>query len=191
MERRSRKRLFTRLIRRARLLIFGPFVKSLFADLRLELMEKHNRMTPAGDYLQDRWSRAEELGFGSESSIYDSALVIGDVKVGRKTWIGPFVVLDGSGGLSIGNNCSISAGVQIYSHDSVSWANSGGIQSIPRASVKIGDRCYLGPNVVVQRGVVIGDGAVIGANSLVNQNVPEGSFFAGNPAKLIRDAKNR
>ena len=33
---------------------------------------------------------------------YDSVLVIGDVQVGKNTWIGPFVVLDGSGGLEIG-----------------------------------------------------------------------------------------
>ena len=54
-------------------------------------------------------------------------LVIGDVKVGSHTWIGPNVILDGSGGgLEIGDYCSIDAGAQIYTHDTVMWAISGG-----------------------------------------------------------------
>ena len=30
-------------------------------------------------------------------------MIIGDVKVGKNTWIGPNVILDGSGGLEIGD----------------------------------------------------------------------------------------
>jgi NDP-sugar pyrophosphorylase family protein len=72
-----------------------------------------NRRLPFADYIVDRWEKAKALGFGEGSSIYDSALVLGDVRVGKNTWIGPFTVLDGPGGLEIGDNCSISAGVQI------------------------------------------------------------------------------
>jgi len=78
-----------------------------------------NRILPVGDLLSDRWEKAKLLGFGERGSVYDSVIIIGDVKVGKNTWIGPFVVLDGSGGLEIGNYCSISAGVQIYTHNSV------------------------------------------------------------------------
>ncbi len=52
--------------------------------------------------------------------MYDNVLVLGDVRVGRNTWIGPGCILDGSGGgLRIGDWCSISAGVQIYTHNTV------------------------------------------------------------------------
>ena len=34
----------------------------------------------------------------------DGMVTIGDVKVGDGTWIGPWVLLDGTGGLSIGAN---------------------------------------------------------------------------------------
>lgn len=45
--------------------------------------------------------------------MYDNVLVLGRVKVGRNTWIGPGCILDGSGGdLQIGDCCSISVGVR-------------------------------------------------------------------------------
>lgn len=152
---------------------------------RREVDAKWRRTLPFGDYVSDRWTRAAELGFGEGSSVYDSVLVLGDVQVGARTWIGPFVVLDGSGGLSIGDNCSISAGVQIYSHDSVQWAVSGGTAPYDRAPTRIGNRCYLGPNTVVAKGVTIGDGAVIGANSLVLSDIPAGAKAYGTPCRIV------
>ena len=155
---------------------------------RRRLHEQYRRTLPFGEYVVDRWEKARELGFGEGASIYDSSVVIGDVTVGRQTWIGPFTLLDGSGGLSIGEYCSISAGVQIYTHDTVAWALSGGQASPVRAPTRIGDRCYIGPNVIISRGVTIGDGCVIGANSFVRDNVPAGSKAVGSPCRVIGPA---
>lgn len=146
---------------------------------------KFNRVLPANEYLSDRWEKASFLGFGKGTSIYDSSCVLGDVKVGERTWIGPFTVLDGSGGLTIGSNCSISAGVQVYSHDTVQWAISGGESPYEYAQTIIEDNCYIGPNVIITRGVTIGKGSVVGANSFVNKSCAPGSKIAGNPAKMI------
>jgi acetyltransferase-like isoleucine patch superfamily enzyme len=105
--------------------------------------------------------------------------------VGKETWIGPNTVLDGSGGLTIGEFCSISAGVQIYTHDTVQWALSGGKVGPALSEVRIGNNCYVGPNTVISRGVSIGDGCVIGACSFVNIDVPAGSRAWGIPARII------
>jgi acetyltransferase-like isoleucine patch superfamily enzyme len=158
---------------------------SLYFKLRNEKRDKFNRVLPFGDYFTDRWEKAKYLGFGEGTSVYDNVVIIGDVKVGKNTWIGPNVILDGSGGLQIGSNCSISAAVQIYSHDSVKWAVSGGRESYEYSSTKIGDNCYIGPNAIIIKGVEIGDGSIIGANSLVNINVPSNSKAYGNPVKII------
>ena len=163
--------------------LYGELTQ-LVAELRRDVDARWQRTLPMADYLVDRWEKAKALGFGERASIYDSAVVMGDVSVGEHTWIGPFTVLDGTGGLEIGSYCSVSTGVQIYSHDSVQWALSGGKAEIERAPTHIGSRCYIGPNAIITKGVTIGDGSIIGANSLVLHDVPPGSRALGNPARV-------
>jgi acetyltransferase-like isoleucine patch superfamily enzyme len=98
------------------------------------------------------------------------------------------VVLDGSGGLQVGSNCSISAGVQIYSHDTVDWAITGGVAEAKRAATRIEDNCYIGPNTIVAKGVTIGRGSVIGANSLVLSSIPPGVKAYGSPCRVMGPA---
>lgn len=160
-------------------------LKALLAQEMSSVQKCWNRSLPFADYIVDRWQKARELGFGEGSSIYDSSLVLGNVKVGDNTWIGPFTVLDGSGGLEIGDYCSVSAGVQIYTHDTVAWAISGGLEPIQKGAVRIGNRCYIGPGAIISRGVTIGDGCVIGANSFVNKDIPAGMKAWGTPARVI------
>lgn len=165
--------------------MFLERIRSLLVTLRAERQKQFGRCLPMAELINDRWEKAEFLGFGQGTNIYDSAIVIGDVLVGENTWIGPNVVLDGSGGLAIGSHCSISANVQIYSHDTVKWALSGGIEPYEYASTKIGDNCYIGPNAVIQKGIAIGDGVVVGANSFVNVDLPAGCKAVGSPVKIV------
>ena len=167
---------------------FSREISEFYLSRRGEVEKRWNRQLPFGDYVADRWERARSLGFGEGTSIYDSSLIIGQVTAGKNVWIGPFTVLDGSGGIEIGDYVSIAAGVQIYSHDSVNWALSGGTAPYETAPVKIGSRCYIGPNAVIAKGVTIGDGCVIGANSLVLDDVPAGSKAVGSPCRVVGPA---
>jgi acetyltransferase-like isoleucine patch superfamily enzyme len=160
-------------------------LRAIFKEQAHFVQQRWKRSLPFADYIVDRWDKANMLGFGEGSSIYDSALVLGDVKVGANTWIGPFTVLDGSGTLTIGSNCSISAGVQIYSHDSVQWAVSGGSEPYEFAPTFIGDKCYIGPHTVIAKGVRIGTGCIIGANSLVLSDIPDNTIAFGSPCKVV------
>jgi len=165
-------------------------LRAFWLERRGEVHTQFNRSLPFADYVVDRWEKAKELGFGQGTSVYDSVLVVGDVTVGCNTWIGPFVVLDGSGGLQIGSHCSISAGVQVYTHDTVEWALSGGQAASELAPTRIGDNCYVGPHTVIAKGVTIGNGCAIGANSLVLHDIPAGSKAFGTPCRVVGPARN-
>ncbi len=96
----------------------------------------------------------------------------------------------------IGNNCFFGPNVSIYTplHPLMyQERNQYYDESIKRytdkeygASVKIGDNCWLGGNVVVLPGVTIGNGCVIGAGSIVTHDIPDNYLAYGNPCKAIR-----
>ncbi len=153
--------------------------------LESKFKEQYNRSLPMADHINDRWQRAERLGFGKGTNIYDSSYVIGNVTVGENCWIGMFTILDGSGNLFIGNNCTISAGVHIYTHDNLKATLSGNKIPIEREEVIIGNNCYIAPHSIISKGVTIGDHSVIGAHSFVNRSFPNNAIVAGVPAKQI------
>ena len=156
-------------------------------DRRANLFsEKWQRSLPLNEMIIDRWDKAKRLGFGDGTSIYDNVLVLGNVKVGKNTWIGPFTILDGSGGgLTIGDYCCVSVGVQIYTHDSVKWAVSGGRVKYEKSPTSIGNCVYIGPVTVITKGVEIGDHCIISAFSYVDKEIPDFSIVRGQPAKIV------
>jgi acetyltransferase-like isoleucine patch superfamily enzyme len=149
------------------------------------MRQRFDRSLPLGESISDRWQRASSLGFGEGASIYHHSYVYGEVRVGRGTWIGPDTLLDGSGGLDIGDFCSISAGAQIYTHNTVRWALSGGRAEYERAPTRIGDASFIGPYAVVAMGVSIGTRCVVGAHAYVNRDLADSSIAVGVPARVV------
>ena len=116
--------------------------------------------------------------------------------------------------LFIGDNCEMGDMTHIVAHEKVeigdnvliaskcfisdtNHGNYKGInqcspESIPSqrplvsAPVKIGDRVWLGENVVILAGSTIGSGCIIGANSVVTTNIPDNSIAVGSPARVIK-----
>ncbi|MBZ6079408.1 acyltransferase [Microvirga puerhi] len=164
-------------------------LRAIQRALQVDKLKKFKRRVSFGDLMTDRWENARQYGFGEGSSCYDNVLILGDVTVGKHTWIGPNVILDGLGGLTIGDHCSISAGVHIYSHDTVRRSVTLGQEPIEYSSTAIGDGVYIGPNTVIKRGVRIGDRAVIGAMSYVASDIPAGVKAWGCPARVMGDVE--
>lgn len=162
----------------------------LYSNLRMEKQKEWNRVLPLNELLTDRWEKATFLKWKKGSSVYDNSYVFGNVVVGKNTWIGPMSILDGSGGkLTIGKNCSISAGVQIYTHQTVKWALTGGKAQYEKKSVSIGDHCYIGPYAVIAMGTKIGKCSIIGTHSFVNSAIPPYSIAFGTPARIVGKIK--
>jgi acetyltransferase-like isoleucine patch superfamily enzyme len=165
---------------------FYANLTSLYKKRRSETKKKWNRVLPFNELISDRWEKAQFLNGLSGSSVYDSSYVFGKVSIGKNTWIGPYTILDGSGGkLSIGEFCSISSGVQIYTHNTVKWALTKGKSDFEKKSVRIGDCCYIGPNSIIGMGSNIGKCSVIGSLSFVNSKIPPYSIAFGSPAKIV------
>jgi len=164
-------------------------LQSLRQELGKSMRQEWKRDLPFCEMLFNRWERAKELGFGEGTSVYQSCHIIGDVHVGEHTWIGPFTILDGSGGLQIGSYCSISSGAQIYSHNTVRWALSGGVHEYERKPTKIGNCCYIGAQSVVSMGVSIGDHCLIGVNAFVNRDIPDHKIAFGTPCRIVGTVK--
>ena len=122
------------------------------------------------------------------NAYHEQSWFVGEPTIGEGTWIGAFTVIDGSGGLTIGSGCDISAGVQIYTHSSARRCVSGRrFNEVERQPVAIGDRVFIGAGAIINMGVTIGDEAVVGAGAVVTRDVAARTVVAGSPAKVISD----
>lgn len=164
-----------------------------FGDLKKEIRQEHekvlrewNRVLPTNELFLSRWEKAEMLGAEEGSSIYDSAVVFGDVQIGKNVWVGPWVILDGSGGgVTIGDWSGIGAGSCIFTHNSIKRTLSAGKYPVTHAPVVIGERCNIGSMSFIGMGVEIGRCSVVSPNSFVLKSFPPCSIIAGSPAKQI------
>lgn len=86
-------------------------------------------------------------------------------KIGEGTWIGHFTVIDGSQGLTIGENCSIASGVHIYTHSTHAQVARGEEKRV--GAVTIGDNVAIGANAVILYGCNIHSNSVVKALELV------------------------
>ena len=114
-------------------------------------------------------------------------------------WIGHYCLLDGIGGIEIGEGVHIASHCCIYSHSSQNALRLLGkkyitIPAEKRAGyilhkVEIGEYTFVGTSAVILPGVTIGKGCIIGAGSVVTKNIPDFSVAAGNPIQLLGNTK--
>ncbi len=108
------------------------------------------------------------------------------VKVGNGTMISMGAKIDlRRGNIVIGDDCFITYGSVILSHDRARMHIHLGDPG--QGDVRIGNGVFVGVNAVILPGVTIGDNSVIGAGAVVAKNVPSGVVVAGNPSRVIRE----
>jgi acetyltransferase-like isoleucine patch superfamily enzyme len=112
-------------------------------------------------------------------------VIVGSPEIGEGTWIGAHTLIDGSGGLRIGQGCDISAGAHVYSHSTVRRCVTERKEPSSSTPTRIGDHTFIGPNAVILMGVSIGSGCVVGAGAVVTRDVPDRTCVVGVPARAV------
>lgn len=115
----------------------------------------------------------------------------GSIELGNQVYLGPYTVIYGHGGVTIGDNCLIAMHCSILSSNHTIAPPGTPINSQPDVLLptKIGADVWLGAAVTVLGGVTIGDGCVVGAGSVVTDDLPPNSIAVGVPARVIRERR--
>lgn len=121
------------------------------------------------------------------------------INIKDNVWVGHYSLLDGTGGISIGEGVNIASHTCIYSHSSQNSIRLLGKKfiEIPAEkrigyiieSVEIGEYTFVGTSCVILPGTKIGKGSIVGAGSVVKGVYSDYSVIAGNPAKIIGDTR--
>lgn len=120
------------------------------------------------------------------------------ITIGARTFIGSSKLISAKR-IIIGDDILISWGCTIVDHNShsVSWSKRANDvldwargekdwTHVPRGTIHIQNKAWIGADVTILKNVTIGEGAVVGASSVVTKDVPAWTIVAGNPAKVIR-----
>lgn len=102
--------------------------------------------------------------------------------VGRNSIVGPHVLLDARGHITLGDDVNISSHTRIQTakHEVQDPDFTASF-----APVVVGDRVWIGLGATVLGGVTIGEGAVVAAGAVVTKDVAPYTIVAGTPARAI------
>ncbi len=116
----------------------------------------------------------------------------GRVAIGRRSVIGAYNWLQGSGEIEIGDDVIIGPGVRIISttHDISDPDQPFARQPLICGSVRIGNNVWIGADVVILTGVSIGKNVVVGAGALVTRDLDEGGVYVGTPARRVKEVES-
>jgi len=139
--------------------------------------------------------------FGQNCYIDDSAVIIGDVSIGKDCSIWPLTVIRGDvNSIKIGNATNIQDGSVLHvTHDGPYDYNRGGYALSVGNNVTVGhnvilhgctveDNCLIGMGSTIMDGAVIKTNIIIGAGSLISpgKELEEGCLYVGRPARKVR-----
>ena len=129
-----------------------------------------------------------ELGKGV--SINDAVVINanrGRVTLGDRSWLGPFCLIYGNGGVAIGRNVLVAghSSINTVSHSAERCDIPVNDQPVVIDPVVIEDDVWIGLNAVVLQGVTIGHGSIVGAGAVVTKSIPPWSIAVGVPARVL------
>lgn len=124
--------------------------------------------------------QCKNISIGKNCVIHERATFLGDsISIGDNVWVGQDAVLDGTGGLEIGDNVTIGIRCSVFTH-----AGTRGFM-LKKAAVVIKDCAWLMSNATVNPGVTVGRDSRVYNAAVVVENVPDATAVAGVPARAV------
>lgn len=127
---------------------------------------------------------------GDWNVLHNDMLVMAEksIQIGHNCWFGQNTILDGAGGLSIGNGVRVGMYSQIWTHVASGEQIEGCILYAKRETV-INDDVWLVGSCVVGSGLVLERRSTVLINSVVTKNTKQDGAYSGSPAKLMENVK--
>jgi acetyltransferase-like isoleucine patch superfamily enzyme len=143
-------------------------------------------------FLHCRSSRPRAVTVGHSSGVYNGCFFeLGpeaEVEIGDySTLVGVIVATNGR--VRIGNYCFLAHEVVLADSFAPTPIHAGDPIEGNEARIILEDDVWVGANVVLLAGAHIGQGAIIGAGTVVDFEVPAYAIVAGNPARVVGDAR--
>jgi acetyltransferase-like isoleucine patch superfamily enzyme len=133
------------------------------------------------------------INLSKKSTIYYGSEIRSsqNLHIGKNSIIGDKAILDARKGIYIGENVNLSSGVQIWTEQHDHGDPYFRCLTDSSYRVKIEDRAWIGPGVIILHSVTIGEGAVVAAGAVVTKDVPPYTLVGGIPAKKIGNRNNK
>lgn len=109
-----------------------------------------------------------------------------NIEVGKNCFINYNCTFLDNARIRLGDNCLLAPNVSVYTAVHSIYPDSRALGYEYGIEVTVGDNVWIGGNTVICPGVKLGSNVVIGAGSVVTRDIPDWSFAAGNPCRVIR-----
>lgn len=138
-----------------------------------------------------------EPKIGKDSYVSETAIVIGDVRIGDNCYIGHGAILRGDyGTIIIGDGTAVEEGAVL--HAPPEHINRIGLKvTIGHGAIlhgdEIGDYAVIGMGAVCSLRSKVGKKAIVAEGCVIrfHQEVPDSVVIAGNPSKIMRDVSEK
>jgi carbonic anhydrase/acetyltransferase-like protein (isoleucine patch superfamily) len=134
---------------------------------------------------------------GADTYVSETALLIGDVRIGNRCYIGHGIILRGDyGTIEIGDGVTVEEGVVIHAPPGECCSIGKGVVIGHGAIVhakSVGENAGIGIGAILSVRSEIGQETVVAEGAVVKQGqrVPGAIIVAGNPAKKVRDVSQK
>ena len=132
-----------------------------------------------------------KVTLGDQCYIAAQAYVTDQLNAGSHCTINPFAVVRGT--VTMGDHVRVGAHASIlgFNHNHARLDRPIHAQGLSSKGIRIGDDVWIGSGALLLDGVSVGSHCIVAAGAVVTRDVPDWAVVAGNPARVLRDRRER